>query len=236
MATIFMAGDSTMQQNDWRTYPQIGWGQAFASCVDPLQHTVRNYARNGRSTKSFIADGRLDWIEKEIQAGDFLLLQFGHNDQKEEDASRFTEPFGEYQENLRKMSELALKAKAYPVILTSVSRRLFGENGKIQPDIMGDYPEAARQLAEQMNIPLIDVCTFSVKKMEQLGERESLSLVMNFPENQYENYPEGKEDNTHLRMDGAMLIASFVAKELEKLGAPYSEILLTQENDYLDRP
>ena len=117
MNTIYWAGDSTVQTNDYTTYPQNGIGQIFPIFLKE-EYRVENHAKNGRSTKSFMDEGRLAAIDEKIEEGDFLFIQFGHNDEKDEDPSRYTTPFGTFQENLKIYIETARKHGAYPVLIT----------------------------------------------------------------------------------------------------------------------
>ena len=122
MNRIFWAADSTVQTNDYTTYPQTGIGQVFSLFVKP-EYQVSNHAKNGRSTKSFMDEGRLKTIEERIGAGDFLFIQFGHNDEKKEDPTRYTEPFSTYMENLETFIRVAREHSAYPVLITPLERR-----------------------------------------------------------------------------------------------------------------
>lgn len=224
MPRIYYAADSIVAQKNIFTYPETGIGQMLPLY---LKRTVRiqNYAENGRSTKSFINEGRLDAINDDIREGDFLFIQFGHNDEKQADPNRYTEAFGDYQVNLEKFINVARNHNAYPVLITPLCRRQFDENGTLQAT-HGNYPEAIRQLASRLQVPLIDLCTLSFDEVATLGDKESRQWFMNFPAGQYPNYPEGKEDNTHLRPDGAMFFAGIIAKELRKLGGIYADLLL----------
>ena len=112
MAAVFWAGDSTVQYNDITTFPQTGIGQVFHLFLKP-EVAVENYAKNGRSTKSFIDESRLSVIYDRISEGDFLFIQFGHNDEKKADPERYTEPFGAYMENLEKFVNAAQIGRAH---------------------------------------------------------------------------------------------------------------------------
>ena len=124
MNKIFWAADSTVQTNDFTTYPQTGIGQVFPLFVKN-EYQIVNHAKNGRSTKSFMDEGRLKAIEEQIGAGDFLFIQFGHNDEKKEDPTRYTEPFSTYMENLETFIRVAKDHSAYPVLITPLERRCF---------------------------------------------------------------------------------------------------------------
>ena len=127
MPRIFWAGDSTVKQNDFTSYPQCGIGQGFSLFVKK-EILIVNRAENGRSTKSFIDEGRLEFIKENIRKGDFLFIQFGHNDEKN-DPLRYTDPQTTFKENLRTFIDTARNAGAYPLLITPLYRRLFAEEG-----------------------------------------------------------------------------------------------------------
>ena len=224
MPRIYYAADSIVSQKNIFTYPETGIGQMLPLY---LKRTVRiqNYAENGRSTKSFIDESRLADIYNDIRKGDFLFIQFGHNDEKQADPNRYTEAFGDYQVNLEKFINVARNRNAYPVLITPLCRRQFNENGMLE-DTHGEYPEAMRQVANRLEVPLIDLCALSFEAVSNAGDEASKQWFMNFPSGLYPNFPEGKEDNSHLRPEGAMFFAGIIAKELKKLGGIYSDLLL----------
>ncbi len=229
MARIYYAGDSTAAQNTVFSYPQTGMGQGLSLYLK-REHIVQNFAINGRSTKSFLEEGRLSAIRKELNEGDFLLIQFGHNDEKIEDPSRYTTPFNEYQTNLMRFIRAAREVGAHPVLITPLSRRIFDAYGVLK-DTHGDYPEAMRQLGCQQNVPVIDLSRLSFELLEQTGDEESKKWFMYFPSGCYPNYPEGKTDNTHLRYEGAIRFAGILAEEFRKLGGLYADLLLDEFSD-----
>ena len=144
-----LMGDSTMADKDLSgENPERGWGQRLPSHLDSCV-TVANYARNGRSTKSFITLGLWDKVKKDLKSGEYLFIQFGHNDSKVSDTTRYAPAFGLYQENLRLFVSHALSVGAKPILFTPVSRRWFDDGGKLRKDCHGDYPEAARKVAEK---------------------------------------------------------------------------------------
>lgn len=221
---IFWAGDSTVKQNDFTSYPQTGIGQGFLLFMKKHIQMI-NKAENGRSTKSFIDEGILKSIEKEIDKDDFLFIQFGHNDEKP-DEQRHTEPFGSYQDNLKKFIDVARNHKAYPVLITPLYRRLFNEEGKLIDNTHLEYPDAMISLGKELNVPVIDLCSLSKTYIQDLGDENSKSLFMNLEKDLYKNYKDGKVDNTHLQYAGAVAFAEIVANELRKLGGIYEDILL----------
>lgn len=224
---IFYVGDSITQYNDYTTYPQTGMGQALILYIKQGIRVI-NLARNGRSTKSFLAEGRFERVKQEIAEGDLLLIQFGHNDEKLSDPARGTNPYGDFQENLLYMINVAREAKAYPVLITSLTRRIFAENGKIDRENHGAYPKAVIELGVKENVPVIDLCKESMDYLESIGDEESKKYYMNFGPKRYEHYPEGKTDNSHLRYDGAVLFSGMVAKGLKELGGIYASVCVNE--------
>ena len=220
---IFWAGDSTVAQNRINSYPQTGIGQVMELYLKE-GITVHNFAKNGRSTKSFINEGLLDNIEKELKKGDFLFIQFGHNDQKD-DEERNTKPFSTYQEYLSKYIGIAEKYGAYPVLITSLYRRIFSESGQIEDNVHFDYPDAMKQLAEKLNVPVIDLCEKSKELFKKTGDEDSKKWFMHLKKDEFISHIDGLEDNTHLRYEGAVTMAGLVAQGLEELGGIYGELI-----------
>ena len=225
MKRIFSAGDSTVQTNDITTYPQTGIGQVFSLYI---KEDVRicNYAKNGRSTKSFLDEGRLKPIEEQIKEGDYLFIQFGHNDEKIQDPARYTEPFGAYSGNLKIFINTARTHGAKPVLITPLERRCFTEDGRLGPGAHGDYVAAVKRTAMEADVPLIDLYTQSRAAMENAGPQGSLKWFMHLAPAEYAAYPEGKEDNTHLRYEGAVCFAGLIARGLKELSGEYGELIL----------
>ncbi|MCR5216448.1 MAG: rhamnogalacturonan acetylesterase [Lachnospiraceae bacterium] len=230
---IFWAGDSTVKQNFYMSFPQTGMGQAFGLYLKRT-YRVENYSENGRSTKSFIDEGRLDLIDQAIGAGDYLFIQFGHNDEKP-DPKRGTKSFGDYQENLKKMVDVARSHGAYPLLITPLYRRVFEEDHKtLKEGTHLDYPDAMIALAKELDVPVVDLTTLSKKKIEEAGFEKSKDWFVHVPAGEYPNFPDGKEDNTHLKYEGAYVFSGLVAEELKKIGGVYGEMLVDPESDLED--
>ena len=225
MATIYWAGDSTVQYNDITTYPQTGIGQVFHLFLKP-EVKVLNFAKNGRSTKSFIDEGRLAAIEEQITEGDFLFIQFGHNDEKKADPVRYTDPFGQYMVNLERFVNTAREKKAYPVLITPLERRCFAEGNQLGVGEHSDYVAAMKQAAENLDVPLIDLYSMSREKLRKAGAEKTKDWYMHLPKDVYPSHPEGLTDNTHLKYEGAVVYGGCIAAGLKKLGGRYSELLL----------
>ncbi len=211
---LFLAGDSTVTDQDESGYPYAGWGQLL-SMYFKHDVAIANHAQSGRSSKSFIDEGRLAAIDAELKADDFLFIQFGHNDEKA-DEERHTDPASSYPAYLRQYINTARLKKAHPVLVTSVHRRFFEEDGMIQ-DTHGEYLEAVRRLAQEEQVPLIDLADLSRKLFEQLGVEETKNVFMWGAPGEFINFPGGVQDNTHFQERGAMLLARLVAEEIKAL-------------------
>ena len=225
MNRIFWAADSTVQYNSFLTYPQTGMGQMLHLFLKP-EIQVCNKAINGRSTKSFMDQGRLAEIEAELSEGDFLFIQFGHNDEKIADPLRYTTPFGTFAENLEIYVKTALGKKAFPVIITPIERRVFDEKGVLSEGMHGDYVKSAKQVGEKLSCPVIDLNAMSREILSMLGPVEAKRLHVVVPAGIYPKFPEGMDDETHLSPEGAVVYCSCLAKGLQDLGGVYKELLL----------
>lgn len=225
MNKIFWAGDSTVQTNQYDTYPQTGIGQVFPLFLRE-GYTVENHAKNGRSTKSFIDEGRLAEIEKNIEKGDFLFIQFGHNDEKNQDPTRYTEPFSSFMDNLEIFVDVARTKGAYPVLITPLERRCFKDSRHLGIGAHSDYVTAMKLASEKMQVPVIDLYSMSRTALKKAGEQGSRRWYMYFKANEYAEHPEESKDNTHLRYEGAVSFASMIAKGLQELGGIYADMVI----------
>ncbi|WP_458119439.1 GDSL-type esterase/lipase family protein [Paenibacillus sp. Z6-24] len=211
--TLFIAGDSTAAIKGASEKPMSGWGEYMAEHFGGAV-IVDNRAINGRSTRSFLAEGRLDHIAADLQAGDYLLIQFGHNDEKSADPARYTDPDTDYRSNLRQFIDTARQHGAIPVLLTSVSRRRFLPDGTPDPLSVGLYPEAMKQTAAAADVPLLDLFTASQQLYAALGESGSRKLFMHLPPGQHPNYMDGIADDTHFSVHGAQAIAELAVSAI----------------------
>lgn len=221
--TIFMIGDSTMADKVYSpSNPEKGWGQVF-----PLYLTddirVQNYAVNGRSSKSFRNEGRWDKVIEQVQKGDYVIIQFGHNDQKHDDPSRFSDP-KTYRENLHQYILEVQEKKAQPILATSIARRNFDEDGELV-DTHENYMPEVTALAKELNIPLLDLNKRTTELIKEWGKEESKLLFMHFAPGQYEKFPEGVEDNTHLSPIGAFKVCDLVVEEINSVLPEFSKYL-----------
>ncbi|MCM1046900.1 MAG: rhamnogalacturonan acetylesterase [Clostridiales bacterium] len=227
MTTIYWAGDSTVQYNSIMTYPQTGIGQVFNLFVKP-EIRIENHAKNGRSTRDFIDESRLAVIYDRITEGDFLFIQFAHNDEKKENPARYTDPFTDYMINLEKFVNVARNKKAYPVLITPVERRCFVDEKTLGPGGHGDYVKAMKQTAENLDVALVDLYTMSRAEMTRVGEQATKNWYMHIPEGIYPYHMEGLADDTHLKYAGAVVYGGCIARGLKELGGVYSELLLDE--------
>lgn len=210
---IFMAGDSTMSIKEIKAYPETGWGMPFAYFWDSTV-TVINKAKNGRSTRSFMEEGLWKSITDEAGEGDYVLIQFGHNDEVPTKKTYTTE--AEFKNNLIKyVSESRIK-RVIPVLMTPVARRKFDAAGNIE-GTHEVYSQIVRNVASSEKVLLIDLDKKSQALYQQLGVENSKLLFLQLKPGEHPNYPEGKEDNTHFNELGARLIAQIVLKEIKIL-------------------
>ena len=231
MITIYWAGDSTAAQNSIVTWPQTGIAQEFERFLKPCEVCVENHAMNGRSTKSFMDEGRLAVIEARIEEGDFLFIQFGHNDEKPEDPTRYADPDSGFPENLEIFVNVARNKGAIPVIITPVTR--FNRNAPGALYKHDRWAESARRTGEKLDVAVIDLTTMSEQLVDAMGDTAATTFFMNLPAGVYPHFPKGQKDNTHLQPAGAVAFGALIAKGLHQLGGKYAEILCDGFEQYL---
>lgn len=215
--TLYTIGDSTMADKiKPDENPEKGWCQVLPSFFDLTKITIDNRAVNGRSTKSFIDEKRWESVYKSLQKGDYVFIQFGHNDEKVADSSRYTNPHTTYRHNLIRFVTETREKGAIPILFSSIARRKFNEQG-VLVGTHGEYPLEARLVAQEYQVPFIDLEYFSEKLEQAYGPEKSKELHLHFIAGEHPYYPEGKADDTHLSMKGATEIAKIVVRELRKL-------------------
>jgi lysophospholipase L1-like esterase len=201
--TVWLAGDSTMAQKQPDRRPETGWGEALQPCFDSSEVRIANRAMNGRSTRSFIAEGRWHAIVDSLHAGDYVLIQFGHNDEKA-GTDRYASP-EDYARNLARFVSDVRAHDAHPVLLTPVVRRKF--DGATLQATHGAYPDAARRAAREHHVPLIDMTRASAALVQRLGPDSSRALWLHLEPGANPNYPAGVHDDTHFNPEGARVMA-----------------------------
>ena len=209
---IFIAGDSTAAPKIESKHPETGWGECLHEFISPL-YDIFNLAENGRSTKSLIDEERLDIIDSKIQKNDLLLIQFGHNDEKSDDPSRYT-TLSQCTANLDRMAKVATSHDAIPVFITSITRRKF-VGGKLDSNAVKDYPNAMKTYALNHKYHLIDMYKISQDILSMSGEKGSIKYFNHLLPNAHPNYPEGIKDDTHFGPYGARQFASIIASYLQ---------------------
>ncbi len=226
MRLIHWAGDSTNTANKAYKYPQTGIAQAFDRYT-AADVVIYDHAVNGRSTKSFIDQGRLDTIAEEIREGQFLFIQFGHNDEKKEDPLRYTHPDGDFIDNLGRFAEVARSRGAHPLFLTPVERRLFLEDGRTlrSPSAHEPYVAGYREAAGRFGVPLVDAWSRSRECLTRLGDAGSVRFFMHLQPGESMVCPGGQKDDTHLKYEGAMLFGRLIAEEIRKLPPIYASLV-----------
>lgn len=221
---IHMVGDSTMAfKPDTAISPERGWGQMLPQFFNN-NVTIVNHAVNGRSTKSFINEGKWDAVLNELKPGNYVFIQFGHNDQKFKDSLRYTNPYTAYRHNLIKFVTETKEKKAIPVLFTSIVRRDFNEYGTLV-DTHGAYPLITRMVADEYNVPFVDLQMMSEDMVLSLGREKSKEIYLWTKPGEYPKYPDGKEDNTHFTEKGATEMARLAVEGLKETGLPIVKFL-----------
>ncbi|MBQ9308351.1 MAG: rhamnogalacturonan acetylesterase [Clostridia bacterium] len=211
--TIYVCGDSTAASYKKEEAPITGWGQVLENYTPGI--TVDNRAMGGRSTKSFLSEGRLQAIETVIVPGDLLLIQFTHNDTSDL-VWRHTDPWTSFYHNLEIYVDTALLRGARPVLMTPICRRYFRDGQLLESH--DAYPEVIRVLARQRSVPLIDIYQKSTSLVRELGDEKSRELFLHVEKGVYPAYPEGANDDTHTQRAGAETFARMTAEALKALG------------------
>jgi len=236
--TVYLVGDSTMADytgdydpgKDYikTRYPLTGWGQVFQEFMveDSLSKIsglakadtvlVKDVARGGRSTRTFFQEGRWRSVYENLKKNDLVLIQFGHNDASESKPERYVNIEG-YKEFLRLFVNQARQKGAHPILLTPVARNYPWENGHLQ-NVHGKYDQAVKNIAEEMQVMMIDLNQRSMDYFSQKGREYTTSnYFMNLPPGKYEAYPEGQDDNTHFQPEGAKAVAQMIFNGMKEL-------------------
>jgi lysophospholipase L1-like esterase len=211
---VWLVGDSTMADKEVKAYPETGWGMPFEHFFDSTI-VVDNRAKNGRSTKSFIAEGLWAKVLDDLQEGDYVFIQFGHNDEGKEKIGRYTTP-EEFSENLTRYVSETRNKKATPILITPVARRQFDSAGHVK-ESHPVYADVVRAVAAKNNVPLIDLDEKSKALLSTFGPSPSKWLYNYLDPGEHPNYPEGHKDDTHFNELGARKMAEIVLGEIKRL-------------------
>ncbi len=218
---VYLIGDSTCANKKLeKQNPERGWGHLFRAFFDE-EVVVENHAMNGRSTKSFREEGRWEPIYNGMQAGDYVLIQFGHNDEKVDRPKVGSVP-EVFAENLRRYVRETREKGGTPILLTPIARRHFTEEGVLKKT-HGVYPDAVRRVAEEEQVPLLEMEQLTERWLTELGDVPSRNYFVWVEAGTSPLYPDGREDNTHLNVRGAHVVARMVAAELKRIQCPLAD-------------
>lgn len=211
---VYLIGDSTIAIKETKSYPETGWGMPFAYFFDSTIE-VDNKAKNGRSTRTFISENRWQPVADSLQEGDYVFIQFGHNDESKEKTDRYVTP-EQFKINLTRFVNETRAKKANPILITAVARRKFDSTNHIV-DGHGVYTQIVRELSKELDVPMIDLQRTSTALLEKWGVENSKLLFLQLEKGEHPNYPDGKIDNTHFSELGARKIAQLVLEDIKKL-------------------
>lgn len=211
--TVHLIGDSTMAEKEPDAHPETGWGTPFAERLDDSV-TVRNHARNGRSTRTFLEENRWQPVVRDLAETHYVFIQFGHNDEVPS-KEQYT-PEAEFVANLERFVEETRDHGATPVLLTSIARRHFDEDGELE-DTHEVYSELTRAVARDCDVALIDADERSRSLLCELGPADSKPLYLHLPPGDHPNYPDGVSDDTHFSEHGARRMAELVLEGIDEL-------------------
>ncbi len=226
ITTLFLAGDSTVTDQDIE--PWASWGQCIIQYFDTAI-VVANYAFSGASLSSFKSSGRLKKIERLIQPGDYMIIEFGHNDEKikgEENG-----PWRSYSDLLTEFIQMAKLKGAIPILITPTQRRFFNENGTLKVT-HGEFPDAMRAVATKNNVSLIDITKMSTDLYEAWGDIPSRKAFVQYPANTFPSQTNILDDNTHFNSFGANEIARCVIEGIQKLPIQLKQHILPSVTTY----
>ena len=224
---VFMVGDSTMaDKKPIADTPERGWGMVFPSFFDK-DVVIENHAQNGRSTRTFIEEGLWDKVMSRLGEGDFVFIQFAHNDEIATKKAYTTE--AEFEANYRRMVADVLAKKAHPILCSPVARRKFDSIGN-PVDTHPVYAPIVHKVANELQVPFIDMHTKSLEILQRYGVEGSIKLYMHLEPGQWKAHPEGKTDDTHFVEAGAMEMAQLAAEGIKALRIkPLAKHLLKQK-------
>ena len=214
MNLVFL-GDSLMHENGEDTYPQTGWPQGIKKYLkDGIG--ILDFAENGRSTKSFLHEGIFEKALESVRPGDVCFISFGHNDEKIQDSTRYTDPFTSFEKNLCYMSNELCSKSSKVVLLSPVSRLKYDADGNLL-HTHGDYPKAIMEIAKKTKRSFVDLEKLTYDDLSSHTRKENEKHYMILKPGEFENYPQGKEDTTHVRVEGADWVCSLLVPELKKI-------------------
>lgn len=204
-------------------HPERGWGMMFRQYFKNPE-VIRNYAQNGRSTRSFLDEKRWAAVYEQLEPQDYVIIQFGHNDEKDQEPSLFTRPHHEYRQNLLHFVQETRSKSAVPILATPVCRRRFDAKGRFF-DTHGEYPDVVRQVAREQNVPLLELHGATEKLIKEHGAEGSKKIFLWIEPGHYLGLPDGLQDDTHFSEFGARAICELAIAECRRLNMPFIEWL-----------
>ena len=209
-----LVGDSTLadKPDPPAAHPERGWGQLLRTMATEPQRIV-NHAANGRSTRRFVDEGRWSHLLTQLQRGDFVLIQFGHNDQKDDDPRRYAAADTDFKAYLRQFVVDVRAKGATPLLATPVARRKFEANGQVG-QTLGAWPQALRDVAAETGVVLIDMNHLTTAHLQALGPEASKAQFMWLQPGQWAAFPQGRQDDTHYVESGARATAALAVQAL----------------------
>jgi lysophospholipase L1-like esterase len=222
--TVFLCGNSTVVDQD--DEPWASWGQMIPRFFSE-QVCFANYAESGESASSFLAARRFGKIMSLVKPGDYVFIEFGHNDQKQTGEGKG--PYLNFYQHLNYMVDQTREKGAFPVLVTPTQRRNFNSQGKIN-ETHGEYPNAMKLVAREKNVPLLDLHQATRVLYETLGVENSRRAFVHYAANTFPNQPKALEDNTHFNPYGAYEIAKCVIEGMKELNLPLIKYL---RSDYI---
>ena len=225
--TVFLCGNSTVV--DQEPEPWASWGQMITRWFDE-RVTINNYAESGLSATTFLAQLRLDKILSQLKKGDYVICEFGHNDEKEKKAGDGA--WYSYTRNLKIFVDRVREKGGNMIFVTPTARRFFNDDNLTIKNTHGDYPEAMKTVARRENVPVIDLTSMSTAFYEALGYEGSKKSLVHYPANTYRNQPKPLADNTHFNPFGASEIAKMIVMGLKQIGSPLAGYLRSDWQDF----
>ncbi|MCM1503722.1 MAG: rhamnogalacturonan acetylesterase [Muribaculum sp.] len=223
VTTIFLCGNSTVV--DQKDEPWTSWGQIFPAYFDK-NIAISNHAESGERTSSFLASKRLDKVISMSHPGDWIIMEFGHNDEK--DRGDGTGAWYNFATNLKIFIDRARRAGLNPILVTPTARRFFNQNGKLD-NSHGDYPDAVRTIAEREGIPLVDLTEMTTILFETMGKDNSTKAFVHYPAGAFPGQNDALADNTHFNPFGATQIAKCVVESLREKVPDLTKHIVVQE-------
>ncbi|BET66604.1 pectinesterase family protein [Opitutales bacterium ASA1] len=232
--TIHTIGDSTMADKPRLEHPERGWGQLLPEYLAGRSAVVKNYAMNGRSSKSFIDEGRWATVLENLAADDWVIIQFGHNDQKDQSPDRYAAPDTDYRANLVRFVRETREKGAHPILATSVARRRWSEAGELI-DTHGRYLEVVREVGAAENVPVLELAERTADMIRRRGVERSKDFFLWFEPGVLQTAPKGLQDDTHFSKLGARRVAGLAVEEIHRLGLPLAQHLrlLPRDPDFV---